>query len=113
MDACGAQREVAVARELTKIYEEFQRGTLVEVLAYYQENEPRGEVTFVVAPSGDEESEEVHAQLMDRGREVARDLLSEGVKPSEAAKDLAARLDLSRNDAYRIVQSLREDTEDV
>jgi DNA-binding IclR family transcriptional regulator len=50
---------------------------------------------------------------MDRGREVARDLLSEGVKPSEAAKDLAARLDLSRNDAYRIVQSLREDTEDV
>ena len=113
MDACGAQREVAVARELTKIYEEFQRGTLMEVLAYYQENEPRGEVTFVVAPSGDEESEEVHAQLMDRGREVALDLLSEGVKPSAAAKDLAARLDLSRNDAYRIVQSLREDTEDV
>jgi 16S rRNA (cytidine1402-2'-O)-methyltransferase len=113
VDVCGAEREVAVARELTKIHEEFQRGTMGEVLVYYQENEPRGEVTVVVSPSGEEESEEALAQLHERGVSLAQELLAEGVKPSAAAKELSARLDLSRNDAYRIVQSLREDTENV
>ncbi len=38
-----------VARELTKKFEEFKRGTPAELLAYYQANKPRGEICFVVA----------------------------------------------------------------
>jgi 16S rRNA (cytidine1402-2'-O)-methyltransferase len=41
-------RPVAVARELTKIHEEIQRGLASEVLAHYQANEPRGEITLVI-----------------------------------------------------------------
>jgi 16S rRNA (cytidine1402-2'-O)-methyltransferase len=42
------ERPIAVARELTKIYEEVRRGTVSEVLAHYQANPPRGEITLVV-----------------------------------------------------------------
>lgn len=38
-----------VARELTKKFEEFKRGTPAELLAYYQINKPRGEICFVIA----------------------------------------------------------------
>lgn len=44
-------REATVARELTKLYEEFRRGTLTELAAYYAEaGEPKGEVVIVIAP---------------------------------------------------------------
>jgi len=111
--ACGEARRASVARELTKIHEEFRRGTLAEVLAYYREHEPRGEVTVVVGPELSEPTPEVREERRLEGRDLAQQLLGAGVKPSAAAKELAGRLDLSRNDAYRIVQDLREDTEDA
>ena len=41
---------------------------------------------------------------------LAAELLEGGMKPSEAAKELAARLDLARNEAYRIVHDLEGST---
>jgi 16S rRNA (cytidine1402-2'-O)-methyltransferase len=97
-----------VARELTKIHEEIVRGTLQEVRAYYREHPPRGEVTVVVAPAAESEAKSADADLDEEARGLASRLLAEGMKPSAAAKELTARLDLARNDAYRVVQeSLR------
>lgn len=45
----GDDRLVSVSRELTKLYEETIRGTAKEVLAYYTENPPKGELVIVVA----------------------------------------------------------------
>ena len=42
-------RRAAVARELTKLYEEVRRGTLAELLDHFQKTEPRGEFVLVVA----------------------------------------------------------------
>lgn len=42
-------RQAALANELTKLYEEVQRGTLSELLALFEDEEPRGEYTVVVA----------------------------------------------------------------
>ena len=100
-EACGPDRRAAVARELTKVHEEVNRGTLEELGAYYRDNPPRGEVTVVVAPAAPAEARE---DQHEEARRLAKSLLSEGMKPSEAAKELAARLDLARNDAYRVVQ---------
>ena len=44
----GENRNVCVARELSKIYEEFQRGTAKDVLAHYEKNPPKGEVVVVI-----------------------------------------------------------------
>lgn len=46
---CGGDRSVAVAREMTKLYEEVVRGTLAEVSAHFSETEPRGEFVIVLA----------------------------------------------------------------
>ncbi len=105
---CGAARRVAVARELTKVHEELTRGTLAEVAAYYREHPPKGEVTVVVAPAAESDS---RGDRGEEARELAARLLSEGLKPSEAAKELAARLDLGRNEAYRVVHEALEPNE--
>jgi len=109
-EACGADRPCAVARELTKVHEEVNRGTLMAIAAYYREHPPRGEVTVVVAPATEAEAGE---DVEENARRLAARLLGEGLKPSAAAKELAVRLDLARNDAYRVVQEVTRIVEDV
>lgn len=102
-EACGEDRRVVVARELTKLHEEFVRGTLAEAAAYYDERPPKGEVTLVVAPS---EGDAGQGASGDDARAFASELLSGGMRPSDAARMVSDRLGLARNAAYRIVQSL-------
>jgi len=45
----GADRQASVCREISKVHEESVRGTLQEVIAHFQEHEPRGEFVIVVA----------------------------------------------------------------
>ncbi len=45
----GAERQIAVSRELTKLYEETKRGTIQEILTYYIKNSPKGEIVIVVS----------------------------------------------------------------
>lgn len=47
---CGAEREVSVSRELTKLYEETIRGSLKEVIRHFENTPPKGE--FVVCLAG-------------------------------------------------------------
>jgi 16S rRNA (cytidine1402-2'-O)-methyltransferase len=55
LDACAdilPQRELCVARELTKKFEEFRRGTARELLAHYEARPPKGEIVLVVSAKG-------------------------------------------------------------
>lgn len=45
----GADRQVSVCREISKIHEESVRGTLAEVVVHFEQNEPRGEIVIVLA----------------------------------------------------------------
>ena len=56
-------RAAAVARELTKQFEEVRRGTLAELAAYYAANEARGEVTIVVGPPEQADHEDLDGRL--------------------------------------------------
>lgn len=49
-DILGERREAAVARELTKLFEETKRGTLSELAGFYAAQEPKGEIVIVIAP---------------------------------------------------------------
>lgn len=44
----GAEREVAVCREISKLHEECVRGTLAEVIEHFKANEPRGEIVVIL-----------------------------------------------------------------
>lgn len=48
-DVFGGDRQVSVAREISKIHEEHVRGTLDEVIAHFEETEPKGEIVIVLA----------------------------------------------------------------
>ena len=51
----GAEREVSVCREISKIHEESVRGTLSEVIAHFTEVEPKGEIVIVLAGKDEKE----------------------------------------------------------
>lgn len=94
--AAGGPRTVAVARELTKHYEEFRRGTLLEVAAYYEEAPPRGEIVIVLAGAP------VVVPTEDGLRAAAIALRAEGIPPREIVQRLMDDHGASRNLAYRL-----------
>jgi len=100
--ACGGERRAAVARELTKVFEETRAGTLTELAGYYAEAPARGEVTVVVAGTG-------HPVREDRPPDPAaraRALLAEGMTRKDVAERLAEETGITRNRAYRLVNEL-------
>ena len=52
----GTERQVSVCREISKVHEESVRGTLAQVVAHFQENEPRGEIVVIVAGRDDKDN---------------------------------------------------------
>lgn len=48
----GGDRQVSVAREVSKVHEEHVRGTLDEVIAHFEDQEPKGEIVIVLAGNG-------------------------------------------------------------
>jgi len=101
-EACGPERQAAVSRELTKVFEETRAGTLAELGAYYADAPVRGEVTVVVSGTGKEYHEEPPPDPGER----ARALLAEGLSRKDAADRLAEETGISRNTAYRLVNEL-------
>lgn len=106
-ERCGPERNVAVARELTKVHESFVRGTLVDVIRYYEREEPRGEIV-VVLDGAAEEPAATEAADEEAGRMLARALLDQGRRPSTVARDVARRLGIPRNQAYEIALSVAD-----
>jgi len=105
-DRCGPLRPVAVARELTKLHEEFVRGSVEQALQHLRGGRPRGEFVVVVSPaSGEAGSGEVDEAAASA---LARALLDEGLSPSRAAREVSRRLRVSRNLSYRVVQALAD-----
>ena len=100
LESCGAERRAVVARELTKIHETFVRGTLRELVSYYEDQPVRGEVVVVLA--GAEAAAPKHAEAA--AAEVAKQLLQAGGSARDVAQEIAARFQLSRNVAYDIAQ---------
>lgn len=99
---CGDQRHVVVARELTKLHEELRSGTLADLAAHYGETPPRGEVTVVLAGRGDLPDEPVAVDTAEVAQ-VVRERLAAGESRKDIVRMVAARFNLPRNDAYRLV----------
>jgi 16S rRNA (cytidine1402-2'-O)-methyltransferase len=99
---CGPARRAAVARELTKIFEETRSGTLEELAGYYAAAPTRGEVTVVVAGTARPAREERPPDPEER----ARALLAQGMTRKDVADRLAAETGITRNTAYRLVNEL-------
>jgi len=97
-------REAAVAREITKLYEQCVTGTLTTLAARYADAPPKGEIVIVVAPPGEAVPEAADDTTLDA---ALRDAMTD--KPvAQAAKAVAKRFGLDRHDVYARALALKD-----
>lgn len=108
--ALGGDRRVAVARELTKVHEEWWRGALADGAAEFaaRGEAVKGEVTLVIEPPPRADAKQ-EADATAGHRAALKELLSAGVPPSTAARALAAALDVPRNALYKAAQEIKDE----
>ena len=100
LESLGRRRAV-VAREMTKIHEEFLRGDLAELLVRVRQQPVRGEITLVIAPPspGEEKTHEICVAPL---RERVEQIMREQQLDRKAALKLAAReRGLTKREAYK------------
>ncbi|MGT2711127.1 16S rRNA (cytidine(1402)-2'-O)-methyltransferase [Streptococcus oriscaviae] len=90
-------RQVVVVRELTKLYEEYQRGLISEILTYLADHPPKGECLLIVAGASDEQLPS--ADEVDLKSEVEKEM-AKGLKPNQAIKEVAKRYQLKKQEVY-------------
>lgn len=105
LSSLWGSRLVAVAREMTKLHEEFVRGSAEEICrAFALRPGIKGELVVVVGPPTDETSA---APSPVAARTLYGELVSAGLSPKEALQETADRLGLSRRTAYQLVHHTR------
>lgn len=95
-NAGAANRPAVVARELTKKFEEFARGSVAELAERFSEEPARGEIVILI---GGAEEKEVDEEGV---RDVAQTLRAQGTSSREIQERLIAEHGVSRNLAYRL-----------
>ncbi len=98
----GENRKASTCRELTKKFEEFTRGSLAELVDYYNENEPRGEFVVVVSGASIEDVEAKDVAIENISPvEYVQNLIDKGINKKEAMRMAAKALNMSRRDIYQ------------
>ncbi len=100
IDAALPGREVAVARELTKRFEECRSGSPAELIAHYAAHPPKGEIVLLIGPPG-----EVLASAEDADALLRAALAT--MKPSQAAAEVARATGLDRKVLYARAMELK------
>ncbi|MBI1401642.1 MAG: 16S rRNA (cytidine(1402)-2'-O)-methyltransferase [Porphyrobacter sp.] len=98
--ALWPEREVAVARELTKLHEDCRRGTAAALAEHYAANPPKGEIVLLVGPPADSETPEVDADALLREAIAA-------MSPSKAAAQVAKATGGDRQALYTRAMELK------
>ncbi len=113
-DTLGNRRAV-IAREMTKIHEEFIRGPLEELIQRFEEIKPKGEMVIVVegakadsnAPDGQgavlSEHDVTPEELKGKLESIIKENIAQGHTKNQALKIAAEKLGLSRNEAYDLL----------
>ncbi len=97
-DVLGRQRQLVLARELTKLHEEFWRGSIGQAITHYTEREPQGEYTLVVAGMPPEQPQLSEAQI----KAELQQLMAQGISRSQASRQLAQATSLPRRQLYQL-----------
>ncbi len=98
MQEIYGDREVVLVRELTKIYEEYRRGKISEVLNSLVEQPIKGECLIIVS-GADELVQEIQEPEL-TALEAVKNIVAQNVKPNVAIKEIAKERGLNRQDLY-------------
>jgi 16S rRNA (cytidine1402-2'-O)-methyltransferase len=99
----GGEHQIAIARELTKLHEEFWRGSIEGAIAYFTIHAPKGEFTLVLQGAESSEKPVWTEEIILR---ELQNLIDSGISRSEASRQLAELADLSRRQIYQLALTL-------
>lgn len=99
MLACYGDRQVVLVRELTKLFEEYQRGAISEILSYLEETSLKGECLLIVAGAQVDSEVELTADV-DLVSLVQKEIQA-GAKPNQAIKTIAKAYHVNRQELYQ------------
>jgi 16S rRNA (cytidine1402-2'-O)-methyltransferase len=107
LNMLGPDRPVVIAREVTKIHEEFVRGRAVEILELVKSHELKGEITLLIGKSEAQHAvaAPAHSQIRERFNQIVS---QEKLDEKGALKKIAKEMGLSRSEAYRELQRSRK-----
>jgi 16S rRNA (cytidine1402-2'-O)-methyltransferase len=109
VEIMGAERKLAIARELTKKHEEVRRGTAGELLHHFSSSPPRGEICLLIAPAEDKAAETNWELIIAETEE----LINLGMDKKEAFKIKAKDYGIKKNELYKyFVEKKRPGTQD-
>lgn len=95
--AFGEERRISLCRELTKLHEEVLRMRLGEAVAYYEENEPRGEYVLIVEGAPEQAGEEM---TQEAALALVAERIAAGMSKKDAVKEVAKLTGYPKNALY-------------
>ncbi|MDQ6969906.1 MAG: 16S rRNA (cytidine(1402)-2'-O)-methyltransferase [Mariprofundus sp.] len=95
----AASREIVVARELTKLFEEIIHGTAAELITYFEQQPPRGEIVLLIGPAADEAIELTDQHIL----EALASSAMQALPPSARAKAVANMLGIAKARVYALI----------
>jgi 16S rRNA (cytidine1402-2'-O)-methyltransferase len=99
-EVLGSERRISLARELTKAFEEYTRGTIAEVLS--SDLTLKGEFVIVVEGAKEEKKEMDSSEII----QTAQKMLKEGMRKSEIAKIISDELNVNKNSIYTLIKDI-------
>lgn len=99
-------RQVVLVRELTKLYEEYQRGKITELLSYLEEHPLKGECLLIVSGYAEEYATSTLEGDLDYLEKIQM-LINDGIKPNQAIKAIAKEYSLNRQELYQQFHQLK------
>lgn len=98
------QREMAVAREITKVYEECLNGSADELLKHFRTTEPKGEMVLMIAPPQEEEK-----NISDEDIETFLRAEMQTLSLKSAVKKIAEQYNRSKNEVYELALKIKDE----
>lgn len=95
MEEIFPDRSIFIAREMTKLYEEHFRGSVVDAVLHFGAKEIKGEIVVVL------EAYEAESEEVDIAFELQK-LLDTGMKKSQAVKEVCTKYDINKNEVYKV-----------
>ena len=93
---------MCVCRELTKLFEEYKRGNLEEIISYYSEKGVKGEIVLIIEKISEEK------EAIDIEKEILS-LKNNGYSNKDIVKMLKNNFNISKNEAYELVLNLENE----
>ena len=106
LDVFG-NREIVLARELTKRFEEYRRTTLADAISYYEETPPKGEFVLLLHGADEDVIRREQAAQLPSAEELIRRYASEGMHAKELTKRVADELGQPRRAIYDLYLKLK------